>query len=221
MGCRRQEGREGRPRWWLPRRRTPRTRQTAELVDQIIRVETAVAEWRKLEAKAKEAGVDPYGFQDEEMGYRASGDSSKDPFKDVRTKDGKIDLTKVDVWLIQDETWKDGEEPVRFRLKIDPEEIVDFEPIHGGVAMIQGVMNEVDVDKRVLDEIKGKVKEIDVRRVLLSAEKPPEDSERAQRGQRDRVERGQATASTAPPRRSWTLPRRASSDDDGWDDEGW
>jgi len=197
--------------------------QTAELVDQIIRVETAVAEWRKLEAKAKEAGVDPYGFQDEEMGYRASGDSSKDPFKDVRTKDGKIDLTKVDVWLIQDETWKDGEEPVRFRLKIDPEDITDFEPIHGGVAMIQGVMSEVDVDKRVLDEIKGKVKEIEVRRVLLSAEKPPEDQEELSEG----MEGDESTDSPSdgldtPSDKKLDAPKKESEgSDDGWDDEGW
>jgi hypothetical protein len=196
--------------------------ETAELVDQIIRVETAVAEWRKLEAKAKEAGVDPYGFQDEEMGYRASGDSSKDPFKDVRTKDGKIDLTKVDVWLIQDESWKDGEEPVRFRLKIDPEEIVDFEPIHGGVAMIQGVMNEVDVDKRVLDEIKGKVKEIEVRRVLLSAEKPPEDqSELGEGTESDDSTEKSTDGLDTPSEKKLDTPKESESDEDGWDDEGW
>ncbi|MBL4844743.1 MAG: hypothetical protein JKY65_04385 [Planctomycetes bacterium] len=147
----------------------------AELVDQIIRVETAVAEWRKLEAKAKEAGVDPYGFKDDDMGYRAAGSEEIDAFKDVRDKDGKIDLSKVDVWLIEEETWKDGEEPIRYRLNIDPDAIVDFEPIHGGVAMVEGVLSNVDVDDRVLDEIKGKVKDLEVHRVLLSAEKPPED----------------------------------------------
>jgi len=155
---------------------TAEDQETAELVDQIIRVETAVAEWRQLEAKAKQAGVDPYGFKDE-MGYRASGGAEHDPFKDVRTKEGKIDLTKVDVWLISEETWRDGEEPVRYKLAIDPDDITDFEPIHGGVAMVQGVVKEVEVDKRVMEEIKGDVQEIQVERVLLSAEKPPAEGD--------------------------------------------
>ncbi|MBL4844742.1 MAG: hypothetical protein JKY65_04380 [Planctomycetes bacterium] len=201
---------------------TAEDQETAELVDQIIRVETAVAEWRKLEAKAKEAGVDPYGFKDEEMGYRASGDEEKDPFKDVRTKDGKIDLTKVDVWLIEEETWKDGEEPIRYRLKIDPEEIIDFEPIHGGVAMIQGVLSDVDVDKRVLDEIKGKVKEIEVRRVLLSAEKPPEDpSELDGTDSEDEDGEEDTDGLDTPAKKSLDAPKKTEGDDDGWDDEGW
>ena len=195
--------------------------KAAELVDQIIRVETAVAEWRKLEVKAKEAGVDPYGFQDEEMGYRASGTEERDPFKDVRTKDGKIDLTKVDVWLVEGETWKDGEEPLRFRLKIDPEEVTDFEPIHGGVAMVQGVLTEMDVDKRVLDEIKGKVKEIEVIRVLLSAEKPPEDADALDGGTTpDGLggTEGEGLSTPETKKSSDTKPAPAS---EGWDDEGW
>ena len=155
---------------------TAEDQKTAELVDQIIRVETAVAEWRQLEAKAKQAGVDPYGFKDE-MGYRAAGEAEHDPFKDVRTKEGKIDLTKVDVWLISEETWRDGEEPVRYKLSIDPDDVTDFEPIHGGVAMVQGVVSEVDVDKRVMEEIKGDVQVIEVERVLLSAEKPPAEGD--------------------------------------------
>ena len=191
----------------------------AELVDQIIRVETVIADWRKLEVKAKEAGVDPYGFEDSEMGYRASGAAGKDPFKDVRTSEGKIDLSKVDVWLIEEETWKDGEQPKRFRLKVDPEEVTDFDPIHGGVAIIRGVIVDLDVDERVLEEIKGKVKELEVDTVLLSAEKPPADMDSLE-GEGGELEEAEPTPE-APKAETAPAAKKSGDDLDDWDDEGW
>lgn len=143
----------------------------AELVDQIIRVETVIAEWRKAEKEPKEL-EDPYGFQDGAMsGYQASGKGDKDPFKEVRDRDGKIDLTKVDLWVIGDDSWREGKEPIRYKVKVAPE-VKDFEPTHGGVLVARGVEHEVDVEQRVLDEIKGQVKELELVQVILSAEKP-------------------------------------------------
>ncbi|HBP18531.1 MAG TPA: hypothetical protein DEA08_12200 [Planctomycetes bacterium] len=195
----------------------------AELVDQIIRVETVIADWRKIEVKAKEAGVDPYGFEDGEMGYRASGAAGKDPFKDVRTSEGKIDLSKVDVWLIEEETWKDGEEPKRFRLKVDPEEVTDFDPIHGGVAIIRGVIVDLDVDERVLEEIKGKVKELEVDTVLLSAEKPPADMDslEGKNGELEKAEDSTKEPTPEAPKTDAPAKKSGGDDLDDWDDEGW
>ncbi len=150
----------------------------AELVDQIIRVETVIAEWRKQEQEGQPYGEeDPYGFQDDGMsGYQAAGASEKDPFKEVRDRDGKIDLSKVELWVISRDTWKDGKEPVRYKVKLDPE-VKDLEPVHGGVLVVRGVERELDLERRVLDEIKGQVKELEVVQVILSAEKPPADME--------------------------------------------
>lgn len=151
----------------------------AELVDQIIRVETVIAEWRKQEKETKDLGEDdPYGFQNDDLsGYQATGGKDgKDPFKDVRDEDGKIDLTKVDLWLIERDTWKEGKEPVRYRIKLSPD-VHDLEPTHGGVLVARGTTKDLDVEDRVLEEIKGQVRELEVVQVILSAEKPPADLE--------------------------------------------
>jgi len=151
--------------------------EAAKLVDELIRVETVIQEWRKVEEAEESGEKDPY-FQDDEMsGYRASGDKApteEDPFKDVRDEEGKIDVTKVDVWVIERDTWKTGKTPTRYKVNA-PLDLKGFDPIHGGVLVARGVVKELDVDEGVLKRIKGDVKQVELVSVILSAEKPPED----------------------------------------------
>lgn len=148
----------------------------AQVVDQIIRVETVILSWRKAEKSA-----DPYAEKDEEFsGYQAPGAEEEDSLAAVRDADGKVDLSKVEVWLIAKDTWKEGQEPLRYRVELGedvrPEE---FEPVHGGVLVVRGALKALPMDERVLEEISGEVKALEVGQVILSAEKPPEDDEEA------------------------------------------
>ncbi|RMG16205.1 MAG: hypothetical protein D6731_06745 [Planctomycetota bacterium] len=153
----------------------------ARLVEELIRVETVLKEWREEAEKAVADGAaeDPYFPEDERSGFRAAGADGKepeDPFKDVRDEDGKIDLEKVDMWVIERDTWKKGKKPVRYKVDLsDIEELKDFEPVHGGVIVARGLVEEIDVEESVLETIEGKVKKAILHEVVLSAEKPPED----------------------------------------------
>jgi hypothetical protein len=147
----------------------------AKLTEELMRVQSVIDEWRKDE-EDKDKADDSFGFEDDDMsGYRASGDDkNKDPLKDCRDEDGKIDLTKVDMWLIDRDSWKQGEKPIRYKLEALLD-LKDFDPIPGGVLVCRGVSEELDVKESVLDTIKGEVRKLEIVSVILSAEKPPED----------------------------------------------
>lgn len=148
--------------------------EDAQLVDELIRVETVVAEWRKVAKEEAEGKRDPYGFHDG-AGYQGSDGMTQDPLAEFRGPDGKLDLTRVDVWLVERDSWKEGMEPRRFKVTVSEEALETFDPISGGYMMARGVVSEMKLDPRVLAEIKGSVKKFDLVQVVLSSETPPED----------------------------------------------
>lgn len=192
-------------------------KQAKELVDQLIRVETEIAEWRKKEKAedgADATSSDPYAFEDS-MGFEKEGGEKKDdPFKNVRDKDGKIDLAKVDVWVIARDSWKKGKDPVRYRVKLS-DQLTDFEPIHGGYVVARGALKDVESKdqrvKNVLEEIKGELKELELVQVILSAEKPPEDM--------DALDPARTTDEGVGGLKEGTLKEEEWGSD--WNDGGW
>ncbi len=150
----------------------------AKLVEELIRVQSIIEGWQDDDSKDEDAEEDPYGFNDDDMsGYQEPGekeDKDEDLFKDVRDEDGKIDITKVDIWVIDRDSWKEGKTPIRYKVKA-PLDLKDFDPIPGGVLVARGVVEELDVKDSVMKTIKGEVKKLEIVSVILSAEKPPED----------------------------------------------
>lgn len=149
--------------------------EATKLVDQLIRVETVIAEWRKKAKEASEGKTDPYGF-DDARGYRAGGttEASKDPLAELRGPDGKLDLTRCEIWIVERDTWQEGKEPKRYQVTVTEDAIDQFDPIQGGYIVVRGIIGDVTVDQRVIQEIKGEVKKVDVVQVVLSEEKAPE-----------------------------------------------
>lgn len=151
------------------------TSEATKVVDQLIRVETVIAEWRKQAKAELEGKSDPYGF-DDTRGYRAGGTtkSSHDPLAELRGRDGKLDLSRCEIWVVERDTWQDGKEPKRFQVNVTPEAVDQFDPTHGGYVVVRGVISELTVDQRVIQEIKGNVQKLEVVQVVLCQEKPPE-----------------------------------------------
>jgi hypothetical protein len=148
---------------------------TTKLVDQLIRVETVIAEWRKKAKEEAEGKNDPYGFEDAK-GY-ASGQptaTSADPLAELRGPDGKLDLARCEIWVIERDSWQEGQEPKRYQITVADDAIDQFDPIHGGYVVVRGIVGEVPVETRVLQEIRGDVKKLEVVQVVLSQEEPPE-----------------------------------------------
>lgn len=149
--------------------------EATKLVDQLIRVETVIAEWRKKAKDEAEGKTDPYGF-DDARGYRAGGTTaaSQDPLAELRGPDGKLDLTRCEIWIVDRDSWQEGKEPKRYQVTVTEDAIDQFDPIQGGYIVVRGILNDVSVDQRVIQEIKGEVKKLDVVQVVLSEEKAPE-----------------------------------------------
>lgn len=149
--------------------------ETTKLVDQLIRVETVIAEWRKKAKEEAEGKNDPYGFQDAK-GYEAGSTtgSSQDPLVELRGADGKLDLTRCEIWVIERDTWKEGMEPRRYQVSVAEDAIDQFDPINGGYVVVRGIVGAVPVETRVLQEIRGDVKKLEIVQVVLSQEEPPE-----------------------------------------------
>ncbi len=149
--------------------------EATKLVDQLIRVETVIAEWRKKAKDEAEGKTDPYGF-DDARGYRAGGTTkaSQDPLAELRGPDGKLDLTRCEIWIVERDTWQEGKEPKRYQVTVTEDALDQFDPIQGGYIVVRGIIGDVSVDQRVIQEIKGEVKKVDVVQVVLSEEKPPE-----------------------------------------------
>jgi hypothetical protein len=152
----------------------------AKLVEELIRVQSVIQGWQDETDEDKDAEEeDPYGFNDDAMsGYEEPGEDKKDeeedPYKDVRDEDGKIDVTKVDIWVIDRDSWKKDKTPIRYKVKA-PLDLKDFDPIPGGVLVARGIVEELEVKDSVMKTIKGEVKKLEIVSVILSAEKPPED----------------------------------------------
>lgn len=149
--------------------------EATKLVDQLIRVETVIAEWRKQAKEEAEGKTDPYGFGDGK-GYRAGGTNkaSQDPLAELRGPDGKLDLSRCEIWIIERDTWMEGKEPKRYQVTVTEDALDQFDPIQGGYIVIRGIVGDVSVDPRVIQEIKGEVKKVDVVQVVFSDEKLPE-----------------------------------------------
>ncbi|MCO5167033.1 MAG: hypothetical protein M9894_11780 [Planctomycetes bacterium] len=151
------------------------TSEATKVVDQLIRVETVIAEWRKRAKDELEGKTDPYGF-DDTRGYRAGGTTgaSRDPLAELRGRDGKLDLSRCEIWVVERDTWQEGKEPKRFQVNVTPEAVDQFDPTHGGYVVVRGIISELSVDTRVIQEIKGNVQKLEVVQVVLCQEKPPE-----------------------------------------------
>lgn len=191
-----------------PGRMTPASEAT-KLVDQLIQVETVITEWRKQAKEEAEGKKDPYGFQDAK-GYRGGGTTvrSQDPLAELRGPDGKLDLTRCDVWLVERDSWQEGKEPRRFQVTVGEDALDSFDPIHGGYVVVRGIVTDLPVDPRVIQEIRGEVKKLEVVQVILSQEEPPEAL----------LPNGMAPAtgergSTTP---SQPMPPLDEGDDSGW-----
>lgn len=146
-----------------------------EIVDQLIRVETVIAEWRKQAKEEANGARDPYAFHDG-AGMQGADGKTEDPLAEYRLPDGKLDLTRVDIWIVERDSWKEGQEPRRFMVTVDEAAIDTINPMPGHYVMCRGVMSKVEsLDPRVLDEIKGAVKKLDLVQVVLQSETPPEE----------------------------------------------
>lgn len=145
------------------------------LVDDLIRVEAVIAGWRKVEKEKALREDDPYAFGNDKGNLK--GDYGQggtgDPFAAYRTLDGRLDLSKVDVWVVVDDTWMDGKEPRRYRLRVTDESAETFDPIHEGYIVLRGTVLDLPVDTNVLAEIRGEVKEMEVEQVVASSKEPP------------------------------------------------
>ncbi len=144
--------------------------KTAKLVDELIRVETVIAEWRKLEKDRKD---DPNGVREGRAGFEGTKPGERDPLAGVRTPEGKIDVSKVEIWVVERDSWKEGEEPKRYRVKLSADALDEFDPIHGGYVVVRGVVAKLELDRKVVDEIGGSVEELEIVQVVLSSDTPP------------------------------------------------
>lgn len=144
------------------------------LLEDLIRVEATIANWRKLEKEKQLREKDPYAFggNNKPQG-NFGGTTTEDPFAAYRTLDGRLDLSKVDVWLVAEDTWSEGKDPRRYRLKVTEDAIDSFDPINEGYMVVRGTILDLPVDPNVLAEIKGEVKELEVAQVVISSKEPP------------------------------------------------
>jgi hypothetical protein len=157
----------------VPPGRMPPASAETKLVDQLIRVETVIAEWRKQAKEETGAETDPYGFQDGQ-GYEGATQPAEDPLAHLRGPDGKLDLTRCEIWAVERDSWMEGKEPRRFQITVGEDAIDDFEPINNGYIVCRGVIEELVVEPRVLAEIKGEVKKLEIVQVMLCTEETPE-----------------------------------------------
>ncbi|MCA8923853.1 MAG: hypothetical protein KDD82_18730 [Planctomycetes bacterium] len=177
----------------VPAMGAPLTPEEELLKQEIIKVEAEIAKWNKAERDKKLQLEDPYAFET----TRGLQGEAEDPFKAYRNEDGKLDLTKVNVWIIVDDTWKEPVTadpaggttvpaetgapqefaPTRMRL-IVPDELLDrFEPIQGGWVSLRGTPVEAEFNPAVFPGLKGSVQDLDLVQVLAVTKEEPADLE--------------------------------------------
>lgn len=144
------------------------------LLHELGQIDTQITEWRKAERERLLREKDPYAFGNKDNLQGNYGQTKQeDPFAAYRTLEGRLDLTKVDVWLVIDESWLEGKEPRRYRLRATDESVDQFDPVHGEYMVVQGTVVDLPVDPLVLQEIKGEVKEMEVVKVVAKSKTPP------------------------------------------------
>lgn len=138
-----------------------------ELIDALVKVEMAISEWKRVE-KAKASGEDP-----QVAGDAKPASSKADALEAARGDDGKIDFSKVDVWLVSD--WK-KETPRRFHVSFDPDAAASLtSPVQGATVVVRGSVARLDIDKQILEELRGEVNDVEITQVMLSAAGPKPD----------------------------------------------
>ncbi|MEZ6184352.1 MAG: hypothetical protein R3F62_04980 [Planctomycetota bacterium] len=175
----------------VPAMGTPLTPEEELLKQEIIQVEAEIAKWQKAEREKKLQQEDPYAFES----TRALQAEAEDPFKAYRNEDGRLDLTRVNVWIVVDDSWKEptsadpaapadpmapaaeAYSPTRMRL-IVPDELLDrFEPIQGGWVSLRGTPVEAEFNPAVFPGLKGTVQDLDLVQVLAVTKEQPADLE--------------------------------------------
>jgi len=172
----------------VPAMGAPLTPEEELLKQEIIQVEAEIAKWQKAEREKRLQQEDPYAFET----TRALQSEAEDPLKAYRNEDGKLDLTRVNVWIVVDDSWKqaapaEGEgmgmeepgapaadySPVRMRL-IVPDELLDrFEPIPGGWVTLRGTPVEAEFNPAIFPGLKGSVQDLDLVQVLAVTKEQP------------------------------------------------
>ena len=172
----------------VPAMGAPLTPEEELLKQEIIQVEAEIAKWQKAEREKRLQQEDPYAFET----TRALQSEAEDPLKAYRNEDGKLDLTRVNVWIVVDDSWKQAEpaegegmgmaepgaeaadySPVRMRL-IVPDELLDrFEPIPGGWVTLRGTPVEAEFNPAIFPGLKGSVQDLDLVQVLAVTKEQP------------------------------------------------
>jgi hypothetical protein len=139
-----------------------------ELGEGLLKVEATIIEWKRVE-KALASGHAPViGDQKNE----------KDDFAEVRTKEGKIDVSRCELWLVD----YHRSDVKRYRLTFTAEQLDQIEPILGAQLAVKGAPAKVDdLPKGIEEDLPGDVARLDVVNVVafvkdVDPSAPPEDT---------------------------------------------
>ena len=191
----------------------------AQLAEQLSSIDGVIEQWRQVERQRSGFGT-PAAGSSSAYGYQGSGASTRgtrgtrsprgargnrrsgaarygqevDELAQFRTKDGLLDMTKVDVWVIADDphsgraSWKENQPgqmpiaPIRFKVQITAQALETFEAIQGGYVVVKGVVAPMNLPPQMLHQVQGQVLNLTVHQWLGTTKTPPIRSTTTQPG---------------------------------------
>ena len=129
-----------------PAKAAPRRESSAE---RLARVEAVIAEWRLQESRHLAGETPPAG------------------------RAGPIDPDRFDLWLVENDTWREGQLPSRYRITI-PDDAEPLELSHGSWVVLQGRPDSLSPTvAEAATGLPGATQGFRLVRVILSAPQPP------------------------------------------------
>lgn len=120
----------------------------ADLGAELIRVEGAIAAWRKAE---QERPGQPQG-----------------------TQPAAVDLTDFDVWVVADDTWREGQLPSRHRVALGDDFSGSLELANGGWVVLRGrLLPPSPEEAAAIQGLTGDLRAFELSKVLVTSAKPP------------------------------------------------
>lgn len=124
------------------------TAPPADLGAELIRVEGAIAGWRKAEQES--------------------------PGQLQGTQPAPVDLTDFDLWVVADDTWREGQLPSRHRVALGDDFSGSLELANGGWVVLRGrLLPPSPEEAAAIQGLTGDLRAFELSKVLVTSARPP------------------------------------------------